>query len=382
MNANNKTRFAFLVVVLAAVSVMAGTVSAVDVYLVAKPFTKTMSDATPVPMWGYEAYTDGTFGTVLSPVSSPGPLITVPVGDSTLNIHLRNNLAVPTSIFIPNLYAHLAPVFFTDPQGRQRAQSFDKEVAPGGTDTYTWTNVRPGSYLYESGSHPAVQVQMGLYGAVKKDNAAGEAYPGQAYNLEQILFFSEIDFGLHQAVFTGSYGQPNSAYISTIYYRPKYYLVNGTEYTLGQSVLSGTGTERVLVRCYNAGLKPHTATLLGADFNLIADDAYPSPYPHLQYTAYLPPGKVVDAIVTRPGAGVLHFYDRALYPATAAPVPDLNLDGLVTLFDVAILTDYLGGNITQGDPPFIAAQASADLNQDGVIDSTDLILLIIRTTTP
>lgn len=382
MNANNKTHFAFLVVVLAAVSVMAGTVSAVDVFLVAKPFTKTMADATPVPMWGYEQYTDGTFGTVLAPVSTPGPLITVPVGDTTLNITLRNDLAEPTSIFIPNLYAHLTPVFFTDTQGRQRARSFDKEVAPGATDTYTWNNVRPGSYIYESGSHPAVQVQMGLYGAVKKDNAAGEAYPGQPYDLEQVLVFSEIDYGLHQAVFTGSYGQPNSAYITTIYYRPKYYLVNGTEYTLGQSVVSGTGTERVLVRYYNAGLKIHTAVLLGADFNLIAEDGYPSPYPHRQCTAYLPPGKVIDAIVTRPGAGVLHLYDRALYPATASPLPDLNLDGLVSLFDVAILTDYLGGNITQGDPPFIATLASADLNQDGAIDSTDLILLIIRVSTP
>ena len=382
MNATNKNRFTLLVVVLAALAGMAGTVSAVDVYLVAKPFTKTMSDTTPVPMWGYEAYTDGTFGTILSPVGSPGPLITVPVGDTVLNITLRNDLAVPTSIFIPNLYAHLTPVFFTDTQGRQRAQSFDKEVAPGATDTYSWTNVRPGSYIYESGSHPAVQVQMGLYGAVKKDNAAGEAYPGQLYDLEQILFFSEIDYGLHQAVTNGSYGQPNSAYITTIYYRPKYYLVNGTDYTLGQSVLSGTGTERVLVRCYNGGLKTHTATLLGVDFNLIADDGYQSPYPHLQCTAYLPPGKIIDAIVTRPGAGVFRLYDRALYPSTAAPVPDLNLDGLVTLFDVAILTDYLGGNITQGDPPFIASLGSADLNLDGAIDSTDLIMLIIRVNTP
>ena len=191
---------------------------------------------------------------------------------------------------------------------------------------------------------------MGLYGPAKKDNAAGEAYPGQLYDLEQILFFSEIDYGLHQAVTNGSYGQPNSAYITTIYYKPKYFLVNGTQYTLGQSVLSGVGTERVLVRCYNAGLKPHIATLLGLDFNLIADDGYPAPYPHQQYTAYLPPGKILDAVVTRPGAGIFRLYDRFIYPSTATPVPDLNLDGLVTLFDVAILTDYLGGNITQGDP--------------------------------
>ena len=36
----------------------------------------------------------------------------------------------------------------------------------------------PGTYLYQSGSHPAVQVQMGLYGGVTSDAAAGEVYSG------------------------------------------------------------------------------------------------------------------------------------------------------------------------------------------------------------
>ena len=92
-----------------------------------------------------------------------------------------------------------------------------------------------------------------------------------------------------------------------------------------------------------------------------------------------------------PGDGNIDFVvndadldDWRFYANTSglSSVYDLNLDGLVSLFDVAILTDYLGGNITQGDPPFIATLASADLNQDGAIDSTDLILLIVRVSTP
>jgi hypothetical protein len=38
---------------------------------------------------------------------------------------------------------------------------------------YTWNNLQPGTYRYHSGSHVQVQVQMGLYGGVVKDAAAG-----------------------------------------------------------------------------------------------------------------------------------------------------------------------------------------------------------------
>lgn len=374
-----KNKACWLALVLLSVSLMTGAACALDVYLAAKPFTMTMPDATVVPMWGYESYTDATFTTVVSPVSSPGPLIVIPVGDTSLTIHLMNLLPEPTSVMIPQLYAPLSPVFFTDPQGRQRARSFTAETAPSAIGTYSWGNLRPGSFLYQSATHPAVQVQMGLYGGVKMDYAAGQAYPGQAYDLEQILFFSEIDYGLHVAVSTGSYGQPNSSYLTTIDYKPKYYLVNGAQYTLAQNVLSGTGTERVLVRCYNGGLKFHVAQLMGPYLQMIAEGGQMYPYPETLYSAYVPPGGTADGIVARPGAGTFHFMDRSNYPPAMKQVPDLNLDGLITMFDVAILTEYLAGTIHQGEFPFIAALASADLNQDGLVDSVDLIMLILIT---
>jgi FtsP/CotA-like multicopper oxidase with cupredoxin domain len=365
------------------IALMAGTASAADVYLAAKPFDMVMPDTTVVHMWGYEAYTDGTFTTVLSPASAPGPLITVPDVDSTLVIHLKNDLDEPTSIVIPNTYAPLNPVFFTDSQGRQRARAFTHETAPGDVGEYTWDNLRPGTFLYQSGSHPAVQVQMGLYGGVKKDFGVAQAYPGQPYDLEQIFFFSEIDYALHEAVVTGTYGHPpNTAYVTTINYKPRYYLVNGTQYSLSQTVLSGTGTERVLVRFLNAGYKYHSAQLLGPYLGIVAEDANPYPHELSQYEVFLSPGKTIDAVVTRPGPDTYRFMDRAMFPMVSAPVPDLNLDGLVSLFDVAILSDYLGGTIEQGYPPFIATLDSADLNLDGAVNSTDLILLILRTNTP
>ena len=271
-------------------------------------------------------------------------------------------------------------MFFTDAQGRQRAQSFAAETAPAAVGVYTWNSVRSGSFLYQSGSHPAVQVQMGLYGAVKKDFALNQAYAdvNSAYDLEQILFFSEIDAGLHGAVASGTYGLPNSTYITTIDYKPRWFLVNGSQYTTAQTVVAGVGTERVLLRMYNGGIKPHTAELLGLYMTIFAEDGSAYPFPRKQYEGFMAPGQTLDAVVTRPGPGVFHVCDRFLPPGLVSSVPDLNLDGLVSRFDAAILADYLNGTIVQGDLPFIAPLSAADLNLDGLVNATDLLLLTLR----
>ena len=52
-----------------------------------------------------------------------------------------------------------------------------------GVGSYTWTNFKAGTYLLQSGTNPAKQVQMGLYAAVKKDHAPGEAYPANPADL-------------------------------------------------------------------------------------------------------------------------------------------------------------------------------------------------------
>ena len=96
-----------------------------------------------------------------------GTNLSVPPGESTLTINLTNNLSVPVSMVIPGLMTAMNPTFVGG-----RVMSFTTETAPGATATYTWNNVNPGTYLYLSGTNPAVQVQMGLYGAVKKDYAA------------------------------------------------------------------------------------------------------------------------------------------------------------------------------------------------------------------
>lgn len=294
----------------------AGAAPAAEFYLRADVRDLTMPDNTVVRIWGFALDTDNNFATVDGAVTSPGAMLTVPPTDTTLTIHLKNNLPEPVSLVIPGQIATMIPVFFTDAQGRRRVKSFTNEAAAGGGEaTYTWANFRPGTYLYHSGSHAAVQVQMGLFGGVKKEAAAGEVYPGIAYDREAIIYLSEIDPALHAAVAGGSFG-PGLAMTSTVDYAPKYFLVNGqAEYTMTGVVPDITVGDRVLVRLINAGLLTRVPVLLGTSMTLLAEDGNVSPYPTLKrdsvtFTA----GKTLDVIIApETGGTTMSLFDRRGY---------------------------------------------------------------------
>src|SRR5512145_2931627 len=156
-------------ILLAGLVAAAAPASAVEYWLRAEPVNVTMPDGVSVPMWGY-ALTDMTF--VPGTASVPGPALTVPAGDPVLTIHLKNNLPEATSIVIPGQIATMTPVWDNGmsgarPSATARVRSFTHEaLVGGGTADYTWSNMKPGTCLYHSGTHPQVQVQMGLYGGV------------------------------------------------------------------------------------------------------------------------------------------------------------------------------------------------------------------------
>jgi len=300
---------------LSVLAMMAGGASAADFYLRAEGLTKNMPDPNggpdlPVPMWGF-ALDDSFEGTELEAADVPGPRLVVPPGDTTLTIHLDNNLSVPISIVIRGQTATMTPTFFTDDQGRQRVYSFTHETPAGNATqvTYTWTGLKPGTYLYHSGTHPQVQVQMGLYGGVTRDAAAGEVYSGIPYDEEVVLLYSEIDPVLHEQVDDGSYG--TTGMTSTIDYSPKYFLINGEPYTASTApIAAGNVGDRVLIRFLNAGLRTLTPTLLGAHMSVIAEDGNVYPYPRQQYSLALPAGQTKDAIVEFPASGTYPVYER------------------------------------------------------------------------
>lgn len=288
--------------------------AAAEFHLIAGATTITPPGAAgPITMWGFAL--DPDFGGD-GVVTVPGPILEMPFTDATLTIHLRNTLAEPVSLVIPGQSAVMNPVRFADAQGRLRVRSFTHETPPGQTRTYVWTDFRPGTFLYQTGTHPAVQVQMGLYGAVTKDAGPGLAYPGEPYDHELILVYSEIDPALHADVASGNYvpfGDPTTQRTSTIDYEPKFFLINGQPYeNLMPALPAGSVGQRVLIRFLSASLESHAPMLLGTRMRVIAEDG--SKYPHARdhYAVLLPAAKTLDVIVTPPAAGPYPLLDRRL----------------------------------------------------------------------
>ena len=283
--------------------------------LVAESFTKTLFEDTPsersVEMWGFRLPTDAV-GTA----SSPGPalVITDPT-DTVLTINLQNNLAVPISLVIPNQNGYVRVglnehvTLPPDSQGRTRARSFVKETPAGGSATYTWNNVTPGTYLYHSGSHPALQVQMGLYGMLKKDAVAGEAYTGHSYSSEEVWIFGEIDFEVHDAVAVSmaNYADTIKSMIHSV---PEVYLLNGEPFKVG--ALDLTGGQATLVRMLNACYDERIPVVNGRHLTLVAEDGRAYPYPKVENAVNLPALKTRDVLVTPTATAIEKFYDRRL----------------------------------------------------------------------
>lgn len=177
--------------------------SAEDFYLIAKEFDKTLPDSTMVKMWGFAEDPAGACYAAPStsstdctdPVaSSPGPRLSVSPAATGVTIYVTNLLTTAAggegvSVTIPGQPAPSpAGPTWTDGSvgaagtpGVRRVRSWGVEAAPGGGQaTYTWSGanaLRDGTYLYHSGTHPQVQVQMGLYGALTRDDVSGGPAP-------------------------------------------------------------------------------------------------------------------------------------------------------------------------------------------------------------
>src|SRR5499427_1104072 len=170
--------------------------------LVANTGYEDTPDGNSIFMWSYanhDAPDNDHFQT-------PGPVLCVTEGE-TVVVNLTNTLPEPASIVFPGQ---------TGVTATGSAGVFTAEApASGGTASYSFTAGHPGTYLYQSGSDQAKQVEMGLYGAlVVRPNAttcppaAGTdcAYGASSrYDSghEYLLLLSEIDPVLHHAVEVG-----------------------------------------------------------------------------------------------------------------------------------------------------------------------------------
>jgi VCBS repeat-containing protein len=325
---------------LAILSLGNGAALGADYFLRAEKIDMTMPGGASVPMWAFASCTDATFATCGS-ATVPGPALTVPPTEG-LNVTVRNTLPAPVSLVIPGQVTMMTPVWDDGssgprPSATARVRSFTNETPPGGTGTYAWLNMRPGTYLYHSGTHPQVQVQMGLYGAATKDFAAGFAYPGVAYDEQVTLLYSEVDPALHAAVAgpTPTYGTASGP-TSTLNYVPRYFLVNGMGYQAGDPAVATIGVGRnTLLRFINAGLRSHVPVIDGvAQMRMIAEDGNPYPWggnPRQRYSVFLPAAKTSDALITAaPGTTRVSLHDRML-----GLTNDMASGGMIALLDVS-----------------------------------------------
>lgn len=354
-----------------------------SVTLTAAPTSTALPDGQVVPMWGYScgAVTNATCtaanGTAQTGTSWQPPVVTIPSGGQ-LTVTLVNNLnfatsgapnLIPTSLVIVGQLGGglggtpvrtASPVHsvqgttwpaaggtgpndpvFTPPAQADRVQSFATEVAAGSSASLVWTaaNLRPGTYLIESGTHPSIQGAMGLYGVLVVTDAA---YPGVSYDKDVVALLSEIDAVQNRAVDlavrtagfsetkvwngqSGECGDPTSAQANTCYppavnYDPRYYLINGVSFDRGNAAnsalagpLSGSSSGNVLLRFVNAGLRMHVPTVVGLNMTLYAEDGNILPgTPKVQSEVFLAAGKTYDVVVKPPTSS--GAYTPAAYP--------------------------------------------------------------------
>jgi FtsP/CotA-like multicopper oxidase with cupredoxin domain len=210
----------------------------------------TVPDGNSIYMWGY-ADGNGAF-------QLPGPTLCVTEGQR-VNITLVNRLSVPTSLQLPGIEDVLAdgnpsaPAF----DGTGRLLSLAPPVGPGGSVSYSFTADRSGTFLYESGTDPQLQVQMGLFGtlivypAAAAPGQADAAYaydtsspgpnpgdrpvytgePGSIYSAshEYGLTLSEVDPDLHVAVEQAT-GHVFTSADYTAPYHARYFMINGRSF--------------------------------------------------------------------------------------------------------------------------------------------------------
>ena len=185
----------------------------------------------------------------------------------------------------------------------------------GATDTvtYTFTASQPGTYMYNSGTEPELQIEMGLVGAIIVRPSAGESY---AYNLdtgfdhEYLFLLTSMDPGVHALAEQGRFAE-----IDMTEYYPVYWFINGRAapddladafvawlphqpYNATPRMRPG---ENLLMRIIGAGQEQHPFHFHGNNADQIARDGRLLTHPRSKFTTLSVPGQTVDQIFTWTG---------------------------------------------------------------------------------
>jgi len=245
--------------------------------LTARPTYITQPDGALIYSWGYGCST-GVTPTFAPPTvpgncpaaQIPGPTLIVAQGQ-TITVALTNGL--PPGVGNTSIVFTGATVAASTGTGTA-VGLLAQEAQPGGTVTYTLTNLTPGTHAYYSGTQTDLQVEMGLYGAlvvlpsaipancsgIGSDNGqklglnnngadfrlapAAYNHPEACYDREYLFQWMELDPRIHRqaeeqlqalARCTGTPATdpvtglpcPGTLAVSVEPYRAAYFLING-----------------------------------------------------------------------------------------------------------------------------------------------------------
>lgn len=344
--------------------------------LTAKADYISTADGQALWMWGY---TNGVT------MQYPGPTLIVNQGD-TVTINLTNNLTdingaplvnTPVSIVFPGQSGVVATGGTT---GLLTNEAAVCTAAPCPTVSYTFTASQPGTYLYESGTRPDLQTEMGLVGSiVVRPTSGGAVIPNQAYGSantsfdnEYLFLLTEADIDVHTAVEQGNLSPDLTNRHAVLWFingrngpdtllAYNYPLLPTQPYDALARTIPG---KRTLLRVVNAGTDLHPFHTHGNNVITIARDgrllesaanasvgAAPG-YPNLSvsdYTLKAIPGETYDGIWTWTGAGLgwdIYGYTSANCPN---PYPADKMTQLATDRCVAVPVNLPSpGGITVG----------------------------------
>ncbi len=361
-------------------------------------------------------------------VQLPGPTLIVTEGTqgaatpTTFAVTLTNNLpaaAGNTSISFPGLTVTAAPASSQPPSCTATNTATSQgllalEATPGCAVTYTVSIPygSAGTHIYQSGSQPDLQVEMGLFGAVivlpssapanctgteagREDyRLASSAYdhPLTCYDREYLFQWSEIDPRIH----TQAQAQVNAANctplasgglpgtcridVATEPYHPNYFLINGRsmpddmdpDYAPNYPVQPYNGNphmhpgELVLVRVTGQGHWQHPfhehanhVRILARDAHLLLAQAndttgYGLLAGRMEFDTDTTPGQAFDGIFYYSGKGLgWDIFGHTKANGTSDPpcVPDAN--GYYTVASGATLPTYdSNGKMIGGSPNY------------------------------
>lgn len=275
----------------------------------------TTGEGNSLLLWGFANGPGGV-------AQYPGPTLLLQQG-AQVTVELHNELAFPVSITFPGQSVTASggvPGFLT------------AEAPPGGVVTYQFTATNAGTYLYQSGTRPELQVEMGLVGAMVVRPAgfqptAPRAYghADSAYDREYLFLLTEMDPRIHERVEQrGVASLAQTDYLTD--YFPNYWFLNGR--TAPDTMAEANSVwlpnqpyncmprmhpgERVLMRVVNGGRDLHPfhhhgnhARVIARDGRLLSSapgagaDVGP-----LVFTVQSVPGETVDAVFEWTGQGM------------------------------------------------------------------------------